>query len=97
MFQQIFDGVRRATATQRMQMVDTPSGAPIGPFFMPTGRTPRWDFMTPDFDTSLEGQVSFLYVVRMLFSVGLCSSHLSLETYPNRVLVVSQSLLTFNG
>jgi len=53
--------------------------------------------MTPDFDTSLEGQVSFGDVVRMLFSVGLCPSHLSLENYPNRVLVVSQSLLTFNG
>ena len=41
--------------------------------------------------------VSFGDVVRMLFSVGLCPSHLSLENYPNRVLVVSQSLLTFNG
>jgi len=36
-FQQIFDGVRRAKATHRMQMVDTPSGAPIGPFLNANG------------------------------------------------------------
>jgi hypothetical protein len=45
--------------------------------------------MTPDFDTSLEGQVSFLYVSHDVVSVGLCPSHRPLETYPTRVLMVS--------